>query len=167
MDLKIVHYFFQKIIKQPKKVRHPTCLETNSILILNFPQISTKYPPKKQKRTIFHKFKQFWWIWSFMPMSNISWNSRNVLFWCLFWAANTFFHICICQNLKWLFKHIFWKMTVFRFFTFFLVKTSFSHTHRFFKISQPWCYLISLLLRLQLTILAYAIDEIIYFLGPP
>jgi hypothetical protein len=27
----------------------------------NFPQISAKYAPKNQKRTIFHEFNQFWW----------------------------------------------------------------------------------------------------------
>jgi hypothetical protein len=72
--------FFQRIVKQSKNVRHPTCLETKSILILNFPQISTKYPPKNQKRIIFHKFKQFWWIWSFMPMSNMNlfWNNHVI-----------------------------------------------------------------------------------------
>ncbi len=56
--------FFQKIVKQSKKVRHSTCLETNFILILNFPQISAKYAPKYQKRIIFHEFKQFWWIFN-------------------------------------------------------------------------------------------------------
>jgi hypothetical protein len=62
--------FFQRIVKQSKKGRHLTCLETNFFLILNFPQISAKYAPKYQKRIIFYQFKQFWWIWSFMPMSN-------------------------------------------------------------------------------------------------
>jgi hypothetical protein len=56
--------FFQKIVKQSKEVRHLTCLETNFILILNFPQISAKYAPKYQKRTIFYEFKQFWWIFN-------------------------------------------------------------------------------------------------------
>ncbi len=58
--------FFQRIVKQSKKVRHSTCLETNFILILNFPQISTKYPPKNQKRTIIYEFKQFWWIFNIL-----------------------------------------------------------------------------------------------------
>jgi hypothetical protein len=71
--------FFQRIVRQSKKVRHSTCLETKSILILNFPQISTKYPPKNQKRIIFHKLKQFWWIWSFMPMSTTNQNFRNLI----------------------------------------------------------------------------------------
>jgi hypothetical protein len=62
--------FFQGIVKQSEKVRQPTCLKTNFILIPNFPRISAKYAPKYQKRTIFYEFKQFWWIWSFMPMSN-------------------------------------------------------------------------------------------------
>jgi hypothetical protein len=62
--------FFQIFVKHSNKVWQPTCLETNFILIPNFQQISTKYAPKNRKRTIFHKFKQFWWIWSFMPMSN-------------------------------------------------------------------------------------------------
>ncbi len=64
--------FFQIIIKQSKKVRHSTCLETIFILIPNFPQVSIKYAPKNQKRTIFHEFKQFWWIWSFMPRTIIT-----------------------------------------------------------------------------------------------
>ncbi len=56
--------FFQRIVKQSKKVWYPTCLETNFILILNFPQISAKYAPKYQKRIIFYEFKQFWWIFN-------------------------------------------------------------------------------------------------------
>jgi hypothetical protein len=67
---KNISLFFRRILKQSKKVWQPTCLETNFILILNFPQISAKYAPKYQKRIIFYEFKQFWWIWSFMPMSS-------------------------------------------------------------------------------------------------
>jgi hypothetical protein len=37
----------------------------------NFPQISTKYAPKNQKRTIFYESNQFWWIWSFMPRTTL------------------------------------------------------------------------------------------------
>ncbi len=55
---------FKIILKQSKKVRHPTCLETNFILIPNFPQISTKCAPKNQKRNIFYESNQFWWILS-------------------------------------------------------------------------------------------------------
>ncbi len=58
-ELKNNSLFFQRIIKQSKQVRHPTCLETNFILIPNFPQVSIKYAPKNHKRTIFHEFKQF------------------------------------------------------------------------------------------------------------
>jgi hypothetical protein len=64
------HYFLYGIVKHSNEVWYPTCLETNFILILNFPRISAKYAPKYQKRIIFYEFKQFWWIWSFMPMSN-------------------------------------------------------------------------------------------------
>jgi hypothetical protein len=94
--------FFQRIVKQSKKVRHLTCLETNFILIPNFPQISTKYAPKNQKRTKFHEFKQFWWIWSFMPMS-IGNNKNGALkfslsesFFLSHWKTNRFwenFHL--------------------------------------------------------------------------
>jgi hypothetical protein len=58
--------FFQKIVKQSKNVRHPTCLETIFILIPNFPQISTKNAPENQKRTIYHEFNQFWWIFNIL-----------------------------------------------------------------------------------------------------
>ncbi len=58
--------------KTVKRSWYPTCLETNFILIPNFPRISAKYAPKYQKRIIFYEFKQFWWIWSFMPMSIFS-----------------------------------------------------------------------------------------------
>ncbi len=61
-----ISLFFLRIVKQSKKVRHPTCLETNFILILNFPQISAKYAPKYQKWIIFQKFKQFWWIFNIL-----------------------------------------------------------------------------------------------------
>jgi hypothetical protein len=57
---------FQRMVKQSKKVWHPTCLETNFIFIPNFPQISTKYAPKNQKRTRFHEFNQFWWIFNIL-----------------------------------------------------------------------------------------------------
>jgi hypothetical protein len=60
--LKNILLFFKRIVKQPKKVRHLTCLETNFILIPNFPQISAEYAPKYLKRIIFHELKQFWWI---------------------------------------------------------------------------------------------------------
>jgi hypothetical protein len=76
-ELKNISLFFQRIIKKSKQVRHPTCLETNFILIPNFPRISAKYAPKYQKRIIFYEFKQFWWIWSFMPMSSQSKFSVN------------------------------------------------------------------------------------------
>jgi hypothetical protein len=61
-----ISIFFQRIIKHSKIVWQPTCLETSFILILNFQQISTKHAPKNQKRTIFHKFKQFWWIFNIL-----------------------------------------------------------------------------------------------------
>ncbi len=51
--------FYQGIIKHSNEVRYLTCLETNFILILNFPQISAKYAPKYYKWTKFHEFKQF------------------------------------------------------------------------------------------------------------
>ncbi len=70
-EFKSSSLFFQGIVKQSKIVRQPTCLETNFILILNFPRISAKYAPKYQKRIIFYEFKQFWWIWNFMPMSTL------------------------------------------------------------------------------------------------
>jgi hypothetical protein len=60
-EFKNILLFFERIIKH-SKVKYPTCLETNSNLILNFWQIYTKYAPKYQKRTIFYEFNQFWWI---------------------------------------------------------------------------------------------------------
>ncbi len=62
---------FKIILKQSKKVRHSTCLETNFILMPNFPQISTRCAPKNQKRTIFHESNQFWWVLSFMPRTTL------------------------------------------------------------------------------------------------
>jgi hypothetical protein len=62
MALRIFYYFLCGIVKQSNEVWYPTCLETNFILIPNFPRISAKYAPKYQKRIIFYEFKQFWWI---------------------------------------------------------------------------------------------------------
>jgi hypothetical protein len=64
--------FFQRIIKRSEQVQHPTCLETNFILIPNFPQISIQHFVAQEMELIFLRGNNHIFLWEFFFVLRLS-----------------------------------------------------------------------------------------------